>query len=105
MATIKSTDDTYKKLIEENKIIIFDFFGTWCSPCTALSPILDSIALEMKDKIVIAKHDIDSDPDFPTLSSVRGVPALYMYKDKKLVSQKVGMSNKADLVSWINQYI
>ena len=105
MATIKSTDDTYKKLIEDNKIIIFDFFGTWCSPCTALSPILESIALEMKDKIVIAKHDIDSDPDFPTLSSVRGVPALYMYKDKKLVSQKVGMSNKADLVSWINQYI
>ena len=61
--------------------------------------------INMKGKIVIAKHDIDSDPDFPTLNSVRGVPALYMYKDKKLVSQKVGMSNKADLVSWINQHI
>ena len=57
----------------------------------------------MKGK-VIAKHDMESDPDFPTLNSVR-VPALYMYKDKKLVSQKVGMSNKADLVSWINQHI
>ena len=105
MSTIKSTDNTYEKLIKENKVIIFDFFGTWCSPCTALAPILDEIATEMKDKIVIAKHNIDSDPDFPTLNSVRGVPSLFLYVDSKLVSQKVGMSNKAELVSWINQHI
>ncbi len=105
MNTIESTDNSYEKLIKENKLILFDFFGTWCAPCSALSPILDAIALDMKGRLVVAKHDIDANPNFPTLKNVRGVPALFLYKDQKLVSQKVGMTSKADLVAWLNEFI
>ena len=105
MSTIESNDNNYEKLIKENKLILFDFFGTWCSPCKALSPILDAVAIDMKDNLVIAKHDIDSSPNFPTMQNVRGVPALYLYKDQKLVSQKIGMTSKEDLVTWLKEFI
>ena len=59
----------------------------------------------MKDNLVIAKHDIDSSPNFPTTQNVRGVPALYLYKDQKLVSQKIGMTSKEDLVTWLKEFI
>jgi len=105
MATIKSTDETYEDLIKKNKIIIFDFFGTWCAPCTQIAPVLEEISEEMKDQIVIAKHDIDSDPNFPTLNGVRGVPSFFLYKDGELKSQQVGAKQKSGFISWIKDNI
>ena len=105
MAVIKYTDETYEDIIKKNKLVLFDFFATWCAPCSALSPTLDSISEKMKDQLVIAKHDIDEDPNFATLSSVRGVPSLYLYKDGKLVSQKVGTHLESNLISWIKEYL
>ena len=49
MATITSTDETYKKLISENKLVLVDFWAPWCSPCLSVAPILESISEEVKE--------------------------------------------------------
>ena len=57
--TIKnSTDETFNQLVKENKLVLADFWASWCSPCKALSPILEQIDSELKDKILILKHNI-----------------------------------------------
>ena len=105
MSIIKSTDETYKKILEENKLVLVDFWAPWCSPCIQLSPILEQIDKELQNKLVIAKHEIDSDPNFPTAVGVRGIPYLQIYKSNQLVDTFVGLTNKSNLLEKIKPHI
>ena len=104
MATIKSTDETFDTLVKENKIIIFDFWASWCGPCIQIAPFLEEISEEMQD-IKIAKHNLDEEPNKPTFFSVRGIPTMIMFKDGNHVSTKVGAVPKSEIVSWIKENI
>ena len=104
--TIKnSTDETFNQLVKENKLVLVDFWASWCSPCKALSPILEQIDSELKDKILILKHNIDEEPNVPTDKAVRGIPTLLLFKDGELVETQVGLSNKTNLLEVINKHI
>ena len=102
MATIKSTDETFNSLLKDNKILIQDFWATWCSPCLSIAPVLEEISNEMKD-VAIAKHNIDEEPNAPTRYGVRGIPTMLLFKDGELKSTKVGATTKANIVSWIKE--
>ena len=59
MATLKSTDESFDNLIKENKIVLTDFWASWCGPCLQIAPILEELSDELKDKgVVIAKHNM-----------------------------------------------
>jgi len=104
--TIKnSTDETFDQVVKENKLVLVDFWAEWCSPCKALTPILEQIDNELKDKILILKHNIDEQPNIPTTKAVRGIPTLLLFKDNDLVETQVGLSNKAMLLELINKHI
>ena len=105
MAVIKSTDETFEKLKKENKIFLWRATADWCMPCKSLSPVLEEISNEMKGQIVIADQNIDSEPNVPTTMAVKSIPFMALFKDGKLVSQKVGTHLKANLVSWIKEYL
>ena len=72
MATITSTDETYKKLISENKLVLVDFWAPWCSPCKTLTPVLESISENYKELKVI-KHNIDDFPNVATIENIRSI--------------------------------
>ena len=75
MATIKSTDETFDTLLKENKILLTDFWATWCGPCVQIAPTLEEISEEMKE-VIVAKHNIDEEPNLPTKFGVRGIPTM-----------------------------
>ena len=104
--TIKnSTDEDFDKTIKENNLVLVDFWASWCAPCKALTPILEQIDLELKDKILILKHNIDEQPNVLTANMVKGIPTLLLYKDSELVETQVGLSNKAKLLELINKHL
>ena len=106
MTTIKSTDDNFDNLIKENKILLTDFWATWCGPCLQISPILEELASELKDKgVVIAKHNIDEQTNLPVKYGVRGIPTMLLFLDGELKATKVGATTKSDLKSWIESNI
>ena len=106
MATIKSTDETFDSIVKENKIVLTDFWATWCSPCITLAPILEQLSDELKDKgLVIAKHNIDEHPNQPTKYGVRGIPTMLLFKGGELKATKVGATTKSNIVSWIKENI
>tara|TARA_X000001036_G_scaffold164378_1_gene155988 strand:- start:18 stop:338 length:321 start_codon:yes stop_codon:yes gene_type:complete len=106
MPTIKVTDESFEKdVIKNPKPTLIDFWATWCSPCIQIAPILEEISEEMKDEIVIAKHDIDSNPDQPSKWGVRGIPTMLLFKDGELKATKVGATTKSNIVSWIKENI
>jgi len=106
MATIQVSDDTFDKdVLKNDKSVLVDFYADWCGPCKMVAPILEEISDEMKDKLVIAKHNIDDNPNIPTRYGVRGIPTMLLFKDGKLVDTKVGAIPKKNIKEWLDSKI
>tara|TARA_B100000787_G_C15974839_1_gene198990 strand:+ start:10 stop:330 length:321 start_codon:yes stop_codon:yes gene_type:complete len=106
MATKKITDESFETDVVKASIpTVVDFWAEWCSPCKQIAPVLEEISDEMKDKVVIAKHNIDEEPNTPTKYGVRGIPTMLLFKDGQLKATKVGATTKSNIVSWIEENI
>ncbi|MBT5680019.1 MAG: thiol reductase thioredoxin, partial [Marinovum sp.] len=66
---------------------------------------LEELAAEYGDKIKIAKVDVDSNPDTAAALGIRGIPALFIFKDGEVVSNRAGAAPKAALQSWIDETV
>ena len=102
MPTVKSTDETFEKMIKDNKVVVTDFWASWCNPCLMIAPHLEEISDEIKD-VVVAKHNIDEEPNTPTKFGVRGIPTMLLFKDGELASTKVGATTKSNIQDWIKE--
>ena len=106
MATKKITDENFEKDVVNASIpTVVDFWAEWCGPCKQIGPVLEEISDEMKDQVVIAKHNIDEEPNTPTKYGVRGIPTMLLFKDGQLKATKVGATTKSNIVSWIKENI
>ena len=106
MATKKITDESFETDVVKASIpTVVDFWAEWCSPCKQIAPVLEEISDEMKDQVVIAKHNIDEEPNSPTKYGIRGIPTMLLFKDGQLKATKVGATTKSNIVSWIKENI
>jgi thioredoxin 1 len=106
MATKKITDESFETDVVKASIpTVVDFWAEWCGPCKQIGPILEEISDEMKDRVVIAKHNIDEEPNTPTKYGVRGIPTMLLFKDGQLKATKVGATTKSNILSWIEENI
>ena len=106
MPTIKISDESFEKdVLKNDKLVAVDFFADWCGPCKQIAPILEEISDEMKDQVVIAKHNIDEHPNQPTKYGVRGIPTMLLFKGGELKATKVGATTKSNIISWIKENI
>jgi thioredoxin 1 len=102
MATVAVTDATFDAEVRQSKIpVVVDFWAEWCGPCKMIGPALEEISAEMEGKIKIVKVNVDENPNSPAQMGVRGIPALFVFKDGQVVSNKAGAAPKAALQSWI----
>ena len=105
MPTVKSTDETFEKMIKDNKVVVTDFWASWCNPCLMIAPHLEAISDEMKDDIIVAKVNIDENPVTPTKFGVRGIPTMLVFKGGEAKATKVGAVSKSAIVEWIKDSI
>ena len=63
MPTKKITDESFENEIKNNKNLVIDFWAEWCGPCKQIGPVLEEISNELKEDVVIAKHNIDEEPN------------------------------------------
>ena len=106
MPTKKITDENFETdVVKAPMPTVVDFWAEWCGPCKQIGPVLEEISDEMKDQVVIAKHNIDEEPNTPTKYGVRGIPTMLLFKDGQLKATKVGATTKSNIVSWIEDNI
>ena len=106
MATKNTTDENFEtEVLKSDKPIVVDFWAEWCGPCKQVAPILEEISNEMSDQVVIAKHNIEQQPNIPTKYGVRGIPTMLIFKGGELKATKVGSTTKSNIVSWIKENI
>ena len=106
MATVNVTDENFDaEVLKSDKPILVDFWAEWCGPCKQIGPTLEEISDEMANEIIVAKHNIDKEPNTPTKYGVRGIPTMLLFKSGELKATKVGATTKSNIVSWIKENI
>ena len=106
MPIINTTDENFEKdVLKNQKPVLTDFWASWCGPCLQLAPILEEIAEEMKDQIVIVKLNIDDHPNQPTRFGVRGIPTMLLFKNGELAGTQVCVTTKSNIIAFIKKNI
>ena len=106
MPTKAITDKSFETdVIKADKVVVVDFWAEWCGPCKQIGPVLEEISEELKDQVIIAKHNIDNEPNTPTKYGIRGIPTMLLFKGGELKATKVGASTKSNILDWIKENI
>ena len=106
MATVKVTDDTCTAEVTNSNIpVVVDFWAEWCGPCKQIGPALEELSDEYEGKVKIVKINVDENPNSPAQMGVRGIPALFLFKDGQAIANKTGAAPKAALADWITSSI
>ncbi len=103
---IHVTDSDFEEqVLQADNPVIVDFWAEWCAPCKVIAPILDELADGYKDKITVAKIDIDKNQETPMKYGVRGIPTLIIFNKGDVVATKVGAASKSQLDAFIDSHI
>ena len=106
MATLAVTDATFDAEVRQSDIpVVVDFWAEWCGPCKQIGPALEELSAEYEGRVKIVKVNVDENPNSPAQMGVRGIPALFLFKDGQVVSNKLGAAPKAALQNWIDSSV
>ncbi len=92
---LEITDSNYKELLAEGKPMVIDFWATWCGPCRMVSPIIDELAAEYGDEVVVGKYNVEDGNDVAAEHAILSIPTVLFFKEGKLVDKVVGAVPKA----------
>ncbi|MDF1696363.1 MAG: thioredoxin [Saprospiraceae bacterium] len=95
------SDSNFNAAIQTDKGVLLDFYASWCGPCKVMSPIIDELAEEYKDRVVIAKVNSEINPKLSAFFKIKSIPTLVFIKDQKLIEVINGLVPKPNLQEMI----
>ncbi len=98
------TDATFNDSVLKSDIpVLLDFWAPWCGPCRAVGPIVDELATEYEGRVLIAKMNVDENPNTPGKFGIRAIPTLIIFKGGEVVEQITGAVTKDALKEKLDQ--
>ncbi|MCD6407412.1 thioredoxin [Candidatus Aerophobetes bacterium] len=107
MASIESVkkDDFEEKVLKSTKPSLVDFWAEWCMPCKKIEPLLDQLSEEFKDKINFFKVNVDENPSLAAEYGIRGIPALFLFKNGEIVEKIIGVVGKKEILKKLKKVL
>jgi thioredoxin 1 len=97
-------DADFDETVKKYKIIAIDCWAPWCGPCRMMTPVIDELAKEMKDKIVFCKINVDENPITSIKYKILTIPTLLIFKNGNLVDRLIGAFPKDELKNKLSLY-
>lgn len=103
---IAVTEATFKStVIEADKLVLVDFWAEWCGPCRKLSPILDEVAAELSDTVVVTKVNVDQERNLGAMFQIMSIPTVLLFKNGEKVEEFVGVKSKSAIIDLVNKHL
>ena len=102
---ITVTDTNFSDILATDKLVMVDFWATWCGPCRAIAPVVEELANEYEGRAAIAKCNVDECQDIPMQYGIRNIPTLLFFKNGQLVDRMVGAAPKSELAKKIDSLL
>lgn len=99
---IHFNEDTFKEALQSDKVVLVDFFATWCGPCKMLAPIIEEVRKEVGEEFIIGKVDVDECFDIARTYGIMSVPTLIIFEKGEEQERIVGLKPKSAIVGILN---
>lgn len=93
LITTKDRKEFEEKVLNNDKLVLVDFWAQWCPPCRMMAPILEKVASDKDAKLDVVKIDIEESPDNQSLAveyGVQGIPNMQVFRGGKVIKELVG---------------
>ncbi|MDR1381536.1 MAG: thioredoxin [Tannerella sp.] len=102
---LKVTDENYSELLSGDKPVVLDFWAEWCGPCRMVGPVIDELAAEYENRVVVGKVDVDDNDDIVTEYGIRNIPTVLFFKDGVVIDKQVGVAQKSVFIEKMNRLL
>ena len=85
------SQEGFDKALNDGKLMMVDFWASWCGPCKMLAPVIDGLAEQYEGKAVVGKVNVDEEQELAIRYGVMSIPTVIFFKDGKEIDRKVGV--------------
>lgn len=97
--------ETFNDVISADRLVLVDFFATWCQPCKMMHPVLEQVKEALGDKVRVIKVDVDKHGQTAAQYGIQGVPTLMLFRKSEILWRQSGLMAKVDLLAAINPFL
>lgn len=94
---------SFDQALAEGKPMMVDFWADWCGPCKMLGPVIEDLAGQFGEKVVVGKVNVDEEQELAIRYGVMSIPTVIFFKDGKEIERKVGVMPKDAFVQVLDQ--
>ena len=105
MAKEFTTLNFKEEVLNSKYPVLVDFWAEWCGPCRMITPIIEELHEDFKDKAVIGKVNVDSESEISSEYGITSIPTLLFFKDGQIVDKHIGSASKSQLEEKLNSLI
>lgn len=93
------------EVLKSEKPVLVDFYAVWCGPCSMMAPVVDEIAEEMGDKVVVGKVNVDESKEIAMNYGIRNIPTFLFFKNGEIAEKIVGAVDKSEIIAILDKLL